>query len=814
MTRVWILGLALLGLSSALICPDGGMCEDRDTCCKNSEESYACCPLSHAECCSDHLHCCYEGTVCDLEHARCVNKSVSLPWVKRFPAKQVQLDRELSEAVKAVICPDLQSECPDDATCCQLPDHSWGCCPLIKAVCCKDRLHCCPERTVCDLAHSRCTSVTGESVPLLKKFPAKTRRKNPASTVGSVMCPGGLSSCPEGYTCCQLPSGDYGCCPYPKATCCSDHLHCCPDNMQCDLQKLQCFSGDARISMLKKIPAMPSNSKCPDKKSSCPDQNTCCRMQNRTYGCCPMPDAVCCSDHIHCCPTGTECDLAHGACVSPDPMSPPASPGTQMSLLQTEVVKVHCDLRWSCSDGHSCCKTPEGDWSCCPISEAVCCEDHLHCCPHGSMCNLATSTCDDPSGVAIVPLLTGVPAHSLLEVNTRCNDTVSCPGKSSCCKTVTGSWACCPLHKAVCCEDFIHCCPHGTICNIQAQTCDDPTGVAESQVWATKFDGLTTEPDQDCDEQTRCRGGTTCCKGASGQWACCPLSQAVCCSDGEHCCPNGYKCNMEEKTCDKDGEVNFPWVRKTPALRRVSSLIAVSAPNSPRNMCDRQTSCPKETTCCFMARTQKWGCCPLPQAVCCEDGNHCCPRGHACLPHRSSCSKGPHTIPWFAKIAATTEPGDVSDVKCDDRTSCAAGTTCCRLQSGAWGCCPLVKAVCCADYQHCCPQGYSCNMQTGTCEKKTYHAGSHSLSMTKVLTNQDTFVPCDHSGNFHCPLQETCCQISDSEWKCCPSPKAVCCANSRSCCPAGFACDVEAGSCRQLTPRTWHFWFQDKKSNL
>lgn len=80
-----------------------------------------------------------------------------------------------------------------------------------------------------------------------------------------------------------------------------------------------------------------------------------------------------------------------------------------------------------------------------------------------------------------------------------------------------------------------------------------------------------------------------------------------------------------------------------------------------------------------------------PQAVCCEDGNHCCPNGHTCEPHRSSCSRGPHVIPWFTKVSAVTEPDTVGDIKCDDKSSCASGTTCCKLPSGEWGCCPLVK---------------------------------------------------------------------------------------------------------------------------
>ena len=29
-------------------------------------------------------------------------------------------------------------------------------------------------------------------------------------------CPGGKSRCPKGYTCCQLSTGGYGCCPHPK----------------------------------------------------------------------------------------------------------------------------------------------------------------------------------------------------------------------------------------------------------------------------------------------------------------------------------------------------------------------------------------------------------------------------------------------------------------------------------------------------------------------------------------------------------------------------------------------------------------------
>uniref|UniRef100_A0A3B3Z2T0 Granulins domain-containing protein n=1 Tax=Poecilia mexicana TaxID=48701 RepID=A0A3B3Z2T0_9TELE len=48
-----------------------------------------------------------------------------------------------------------------------------------------------------------------------------------------------------------------------------------------------------------------------------------------------------------------------------------------------------------------------------------------------------------------------------------CDESTSCPGNATCCKTASGAWACCPLPKAVCCDDHVHCCPHGTVCNLE-----------------------------------------------------------------------------------------------------------------------------------------------------------------------------------------------------------------------------------------------------------------------------------------------------------------------------------------------------------
>lgn len=80
--------------------------------------------------------------------------------------------------------------------------------------------------------------------------------------------------------------------------------------------------------------------------------------------------------------------------------------------------------------------------------------------------------------------------------------------------------------QAVCCDDHIHCCPHGTVCNLEAETCDNTSGFSASLPWVAKVPALISKlQEEKCDQQTMCPGGNTCCKRNSGQWACCPLPQ-------------------------------------------------------------------------------------------------------------------------------------------------------------------------------------------------------------------------------------------------------------------------------------------------
>ena len=67
-------------------------------------------------------------------------------------------------------------------------------------------------------------------------------------------CDAGSAECPDGSTCCKLPSGKWGCCPYENAVCCSDHLHCCPECTTCDVSQGKCLSKDQNTELvLRKI---------------------------------------------------------------------------------------------------------------------------------------------------------------------------------------------------------------------------------------------------------------------------------------------------------------------------------------------------------------------------------------------------------------------------------------------------------------------------------------------------------------------------------------------------------------------------------
>ena len=80
--------------------------------------------------------------------------------------------------------------------------------------------------------------------------------------------------------------------------------------------------------------------------------------------------------------------------------------------------------------------------------------------------------------------------------------------------------------------------------------------------------------------------------------------------------------------------------------------------------------------------------------MCCSDNLHCCPNGYTCDVAEGTCNRDAHSISWNAVAVRDIDKPSSNDVKCDhSEQSCPDGNTCCKLESGDYGCCPYDKVV-------------------------------------------------------------------------------------------------------------------------
>lgn len=524
--------------------------------------------------------------------------------------------------------------------------------------------------------------------------------------IGSVIaetCPGGQVRCPDFMTCCQLGGDEFGCCPFPDAKCCADHVHCCPHSMECDVSHQSCLRNGSPVSFYWQVPI--------------------------------HPEMV-------------------------EPVVEERPPQNEVNdLQQFRGSTNNCPDSTVCHSGFTCCKMYSGKYGCCPLEDGTCCQDGFHCCPHGSRCSPSGEcySIEQNYTVNAYPLedkkyekylkaqqLQGSPAHQdVSDPGGKCPDGHPCPEKYTCCKITGKRYGCCPYIDARCCDDGIHCCPKGTNCNITLGTCDIqktfgwsfPSQSLVSLQWSEAPKEVVSNHievvhgDVVCpDEEYHCPSGSTCCQLESGAYGCCPMEKATCCSDKEHCCPFGYKCVADG--CMKGSHHLPPFLRTTAAVRvpQETKVERQEITEVGDVICPDQYPCPDHNTCCQLT-TGEYGCCPMEKATCCPDKIHCCPHGFRCVDEGCRKKTGSSWIlPNFLSAIAVTrqseivkayeeELGDDQEVPkedlgimCpDDQSQCPDGATCCQLASGAYGCCPLEDATCCGDQEHCCPHGYWCS---------------------------------------------------------------------------------------------------------
>eukprot|EP00045_Choanoeca_perplexa_P010142 m.101489 g.101489 ORF g.101489 m.101489 type:complete len:370 (-) comp15173_c0_seq2:1119-2228(-) len=326
---------------------------------------------------------------------------------------------------ESITCPDSQTTCSSNTTCCKRTDSTYGCCPFADGQCCTDNTHCCPGNYTCG-ENQQCFPPAAIVAPL-----------------ASHICPDRHSVCPDGSTCCLLSGEYYGCCPFSNAVCCADHSHCCPADNTCDDTHHTCLAKSGLVTMAatpfpaslpvtepkRTVPARPittlSDVTCND-GSRCASGTTCCPAQGSGYGCCPIANAVCCSDNVHCCPDNLRCNLAAGGCTPPESDQlvlafnqtaapyPPANHFPKQSVVASSKPSPHSQAKVNCTSSDSscpenttCCQMEFGAIACCPLPNATCCATTLgRCCPDDYVCSANGTECQHKhNATLLVPSL-------------------------------------------------------------------------------------------------------------------------------------------------------------------------------------------------------------------------------------------------------------------------------------------------------------------------------------------------------------------------------------------------------------------------
>ncbi|XP_049607214.1 progranulin-like [Syngnathus scovelli] len=188
-------------------------------------------------------------------------------------------------------------------------------------------------------------------------------------------------------------------------------------------------------------------------------------------------------------------------------------------------------------------------------------------------------------------------------------------------------------------------------------------------------------------------------------------------------------------------------------MLRLTVWLAFGAFVSCHITCPDKTVCSDHTTCC--QTEHGYSCCGYPNAVCCPDLSHCCPRGFRCDLASQQCEKV--TESWmdssFLLKKAAAEPpvtplqpmlytnnnektrvpavvdtsgrGEFGVIRCSSKFFCPQGSSCCKgLSAESWNCCPYPLGQCCADGQHCCEYGYTCNIHPLSCSRRNFMSPS------------------------------------------------------------------------------------------
>ncbi|KAI0219885.1 hypothetical protein LSAT2_028586 [Lamellibrachia satsuma] len=643
----------------------------------------------------------------------------------------------------------------------------------------------------------------------------------------NVICPDQKGTCPDGSTCCLLNTGKYGCCPLRKAVCCPDHLHCCPNGYKCDTATQRCNKGALSVKWHSKTPATPMaktaptpKTMCPGGLTECPPNNTCCQVGTTkgNYGCCPIATAVCCGDRLHCCPANYQCDEAHKFCVHGDTMLPwvPVNMKTAQKRLrkppkiaavmgvtaqagktprgapkrqQTPVKKIESKATKQSVGGTARKVVPPGGRKrSAPASAQV----------SGAAKNILKSK---PLGMKAIA---GKQPQKLATSKERLK------GRKSVDSKVAGS------NRARTQQGKQQASVKGSFAKVIKNQAITTNGETTKREKRNKFRARLPHkgkgslrgnvrgeatPQRKCVSQTVSRG-----KAESKSALKLKLLQKKTATHRQVAAPGRGlktlktgKASVTKQALDSKSKAAVPKksiatgrlkdMGKNPAGRKAMKPVSVGTTKSKLSTkstlktpaADEKkkvlTSSPKSAAKSQTSKTppvtkSKLGKKTLKNAPKRQDST-----GSWWLPSMVrglvkkifSWSRGRHPHVKIGSSIGVTSKKKTGIVCPGGKAKCPTATTCCKLKSGLFGCCPMVEATCCSDHIHCCPKGSKCNLQAGTCDSVV---DKTSTRMQKKFSahSLEGIVVCP-GGKATCSSGSTCCKSQSGEYECCPMPK-------------------------------------------
>ncbi|CAL4064866.1 unnamed protein product [Meganyctiphanes norvegica] len=339
-----------------------------------------------------------------------------------------------------------------------------------------------------------------------------------ATVINADDCPGGKMRCPDKMTCCPLSSGsgDFGCCPFSEAICCKDGKHCCPHGLVCDLKHQGCRIGGTDILLDWSAPLQAEVLEPVEQPRSSKHESG-------------FKD----TNHIHFTRVVQHENEDTNDVVYREYTKENSK---KEHISETEVAEsLGMQDNGRCPDGHycfleTCCKMQSGSYGCCPHLYATCCDDLVHCCPHGYQCGTGGCVRD-----RTVPWGTTLLKPKALIAHTM-EDKGEIQSKHD------------SQHDSLYKED--------TIENIE----NNKVSAKEEQASeADLYKSLGRRVNGFCKDGSFCPLFWTCCKNQQGGYGCCNHAWATCCDDGLHCCPHGYSCGTSSCVKDKTASWGIPF---------------------------------------------------------------------------------------------------------------------------------------------------------------------------------------------------------------------------------------------------------------